>query len=271
MTLTGITILPTGSDIAPTIYLDGMEKMTAEEAAQEVLRIYEREKETKIKFQDLMDLMDWNKAKNRVIYNLINMNANLERLREIPHRNFFDLAVIFKIPLETGGENETIASVTIKNWMMKKWGIETRELMEVAKKNTIRDYPAKVAGLQEILTQIYSLNIFPPLELNENMEESMFVITNNEQTYGSASILYPGVASELAERLKCDLILIPSSIHEWIAIKAEVGVDAMSLKELVKDVNKNVVDETEVLSDNIYFYSRKNNWITNGTGDRYHF
>ena len=44
----------------------------------------------------------------------------------------------------------------------------------------------------------------------------MYILTNSRQTNGASAILYPGVLSSLAKKLGGNMLLIPSSIHEFL-------------------------------------------------------
>ena len=57
------------------------------------------------------------------------------------------------------------------------------------------------------------------------------------------------------------MILLPSSIHEWMIIrKEEHPLSEMNLEELrslVRTVNSEWVSNDDVLSDNVYYYCRQ--------------
>ena len=46
-------------------------------------------------------------------------------------------------------------------------------------------------------------------------------LTNTEKLYGASAILYPNILSYFAKRLKADLYLLPSSIHEVLLLEKE--------------------------------------------------
>ena len=91
-------------------------------------------------------------------------------------------------------------------------------------------------------------------ELFTPEEIPMFVITNDLKLNGAASIYYSDVLEKIAEKLRDDLYILPSSIHEVIAIPSKYG-DLESLSTMVKEVNSTQVAEEEQLSDNVYLYT----------------
>jgi len=88
------------------------------------------------------------------------------------------------------------------------------------------------------------------------MEEGLFILTNNKRLYASGLVLYPELLEGVADILKDDLILLPSSVHEWILKKAS-GSDLTLLKEMVMEVNQTQLKASEYLSDEVYYYDRR--------------
>jgi len=90
--------------------------------------------------------------------------------------------------------------------------------------------------------------------LNSESGMSMYILTNSDRFYGDAVILYPDVLSDLREMTGSDLYLLPSSVHEFIAIPCCEGADEEGLINMVRSVNRTSVTEEDFLSDNVYIY-----------------
>lgn len=93
--------------------------------------------------------------------------------------------------------------------------------------------------------------------LSEIMPEDdiLYVITNTKKLDGACSILYENNIHELATKLGTDLYILPSSIHECIAL----SVDAVELSDvvgLVETSNRTQVSLDERLSDRVYYYNK---------------
>lgn len=93
--------------------------------------------------------------------------------------------------------------------------------------------------------------------LSEIMPEDdiLYVITNTKKLDGACSILYKNNIHELATKLGTDLYILPSSIHECIAL----SVDAVELSDvvgLVETSNRTQVSLDERLSDRVYYYNK---------------
>ncbi|GLC80989.1 DUF5688 family protein [Lacrimispora brassicae] len=54
----------------------------------------------------------------------------------------------------------------------------------------------------------------------------------------------------------CDLIILPSSVHEVLLLPIDNDIDFREFQELVKYVNQAEVAVEDRLSDNVYLYNR---------------
>ena len=55
--------------------------------------------------------------------------------------------------------------------------------------------------------------------------------------------------------------MLPSSIHEWLILADTEAGELKDLESTVRDANRLVVREHEILSNNVYRYSLKNDKI----------
>ncbi|WP_168171599.1 DUF5688 family protein [Oribacterium sp. C9] len=88
----------------------------------------------------------------------------------------------------------------------------------------------------------------------DTADAHMFILTNAMYNNGAAVIAYPGFLEEMAERLKDNLIIIPSSIHEVIVLRESEINDDVPIGEHIRDVNKSCMEQSEILSDHAYRY-----------------
>ena len=89
----------------------------------------------------------------------------------------------------------------------------------------------------------------------------MFVISNKVRINGAANIFYEDVLAEIAERFGTDLYILPSSIHECIAVSTNTAT-VEELAEMVASVNACDVEESEQLSDHVYYYDAKSRTLS---------
>ncbi|MBR6329271.1 MAG: hypothetical protein IKR68_06450 [Lachnospiraceae bacterium] len=242
--LDGLCITPAGEKISPTIYLnDSYERyrcgMELDEAVKGIIRVYEERNGTG--FIDPEMFSDREKVCGMLACRLVSRSRNAEALKEMPHRDFLDLAVTYMCVLgETSFGN---ASMAVKDSHLKHWGMDPEELDEIAVKNTPKLLGKRIRKLSDFLRGI---------ELPE-ADVPMYVATNRPGLYGAYQMCCGDTLEQLSEILGGDFLILPSSVHEIIALPVASG-EASDLSAMVHEVNENVVAGQEVLSDRVYLY-----------------
>jgi hypothetical protein len=254
--LTGMTIRENGSNMAPNIYLEEIINdfyiggLTLDECADEILRTYKKYKPRG--YFDSSHFLQFQNAKNNIYFSLINTERNQELLSNIPHVDFHDLSIIFKIHIYS--DESGISSITIQKHHINDWHISEQELLSLALENTPRLFPASIVPLAAFLAEA-GLN-------TEGLETPMYIMTNNLKNNGACCILYPQALQHFADNVGENLYILPSSIHETLLIPERFISDISFLSDMVKEVNATEVLEEELLSDNAYRYIRETNQIT---------
>ncbi len=258
--LHGISIRKAGDSIAPAIYLESLfeaymnGRLNVSEAVNEVLRAYSKSLETPLGALSIVgniERFDW--AKDKIVLRLVNARKNEALLKEVPHREFLDLAVIYCIMIAESATAGMSATVTIKNELMEMWGVTEDDLYDIAMVNTPNVKAPVVEDLESLLRELVGEAdqdvLFPPCD---ELQAPMTVVTTEDRCNGDVAILYPGVLEDLAKKQGGNLFLLPSSIHEFIAVPATL--DPRELAELVQSVNCSVLEDTDYLSDAVYLY-----------------
>ncbi len=181
--------------------------------------------------------------KHTLIMEIINTKENIELLKNIPHRNFLDLSIVYRcLILACNGE---IGKILVDYNFMKNLNMEENEIYKIASMNTKKILPTKIRKLDEILEE----KVDKEIEENSNL----YVISNNMGVNGAVNMVYEEELYLLAKKVKSNLFILPSSIHEVIAVSSELE-DVDCLKELVRTVNVEQVSKEERLSYNVYCY-----------------
>lgn len=256
--LHSLTILVSDNPVSPNIYLDQYYKHYVEQGMDiDVImeRVAQIEREQMTPPKEITDvihkLRDKDFVESHVIVAVVNAEKNAAMLKKVPHRMVEDLAVIYKLYL--GSAMNSISTITVRNDFLKRWGITPDELHEHAMKNSNKLMPARVRDMESILRagfgDLESLDLDPLGGIN-----TMYVITNAQKVDGAASIIYSDALERTAEMVGTDLYILPSSIHETIAISADCCGTPEELAEMVKEINTYQVDQEEQLSDHVYKY-----------------
>jgi len=195
------------------------------------------------------DRFQYEKIKNGIFVVVQNAEMNQELLEKVPHEIKDDLALLYRVNVElSNGEK---GSVLIHNTHLESWEIDEKALKEVAWNNMHNYYPPELSDMSNVLNSVGYDKIPEGVELIE-----MYALSNKEKQYGAAYMFDTEVMSKIAERIGGDIVVIPSSIHESILLKKQQDTDFDILREMVKEVNRTKLHPTEILSDEVYQYSR---------------
>lgn len=254
VTLHGISIIVPEINIAPNIYLESFFKeyergMSFEEITERIINVWEREKGHK--HFDVEWFRDFEQIKERIAYKLVNYEANRKLLEDVPHVPFLNLAKVFYVTIDC--KEFGSGSILVHNNHMELWGVTTEELDELASINTPKLFQAEIMSMAVVMKELMQ-------DVSEEMEllidNKMFVVTNKDRHYGAAAMCYPNIIKKFAEQKECDLIILPSSVHEVLILPCE-GEDFKRFKEMVIEVNETALSPEEVLSNSVYIYRRE--------------
>ena len=121
VTLDGMNLMGEGDvTVTPTIYINNMyEHYQKTNDLQEVLQMAASKMEHAIKeAPDVVPAIDFNAAKDNIVFQLVNTEQNKEMLRDIPNRSFQDLSIIYRWIVKT--DVEGIQSTVIHNSLAEK-------------------------------------------------------------------------------------------------------------------------------------------------------
>lgn len=209
-------------------------------------------------------------AKERVVMMLVNTEQNREMLQNAPHRDFKDLSIIYRYVVDVGKEG--IVSALITNNVAERFGMSEKQLYDAAVINTKRLLPPVVQSMSEVLKDVLTSEGMPE-SLAETMVGEvpkgidMYVISNERRINGAVSLLYETEIHELAEKLESDLYILPSSIHEVIAVPVSVS-DPEELAQMVENINMGQVEIGDRLSNQVYHYDKNLRQLTLATDNQ---
>lgn len=262
VTLDGINLVDNSSDIAvtPTIYInDVYDHYKQCNDLQEVLQSAASEMERAMKeAPQVIPAIDYNDAKDNIVFQLINTEQNKQMLSETPHREFHDLTIIYRWVVKA--EEAGIQSTIIRNALAERLGLSEEQMFKLAVENTKRIFPPTVRSMNDVIREMFMKDGMPA-EITDMMigempeDRSMWVISNDKGINGAISMLYEDKLHTLAESLETDLYIMPSSVHEVIAVSANMG-DPNELAQMVAEVNMEQVALDERLSNQVYHYDK---------------
>lgn len=258
--LHGITVTPKDSNIAPNVYLDNYfrqyeEGRDLDELMEQITHVVVSNIKAPEEFGNVAEkFQDFEFVKNNIVMVAVNTQRNAKLLSQVPHQEREDLSLIYKVMLSR--DLEGTATITIRNEHMAMWGVSADEIHELAVANTKEILPVTIQSMNEVMREMFGKDGMPE-EMAEVMFEEMaptqqmYIISNAAKVNGAASMFYEDALSDLSKKVGTDLYILPSSIHEVIAVSTDMGTPE-TLSEMVREVNGSQVSEEEQLSDHVY-------------------
>lgn len=253
----GIIIRRKDGIIAPTIYMENFyddylqKKMTLAEICSQINLIYNKFETQLQRYQSFS--IEFSSCQSKITYRLISQEHNEDFLENIPYLSFLNLAITFHIVFECSTNG--VESLCITKQLQQKWQITTEALFQLAKDNTPRHFPITIDTMEHAICEY--LGISSERQEDETDIPSIYIFSNEYGINGATVMIYPDVIHRFAEEQNRNLYIIPSSIHEILVIPEYEKKSLSSLSKIVKQTNDSHVSADEVLSNQAYYYDRK--------------
>jgi hypothetical protein len=272
--LDSLVILKSDHNFSPNIYLlpyyeEYLQGAGIKEIAVKICKTY---KENSIPRLKENFSYSYENMKPFIIYRLVNYSRNKKLLEKIPHMKYLDLAITFHCLVRD--DDDGIGTIRITNEHMKLWDTTLAKLQEQSSENTNRIFQPVIRSMDEVILGILNENTIAENENggieitseiecpNGSQEHKMYILSNRKGINGATCLLYDNILKNFSKQVNSDLYILPSSIHEVILVPFDKTVSRDALGEMVRDINRTQVASDEVLSDQVYIYSRKNNMIS---------
>lgn len=183
---------------------------------------------------------------------IMSYEKNKEMLQKHPHRRLLDMAVVYRILLSDN------SSFRITNGMIEERGITEEDL-----------YVKALHNLEKKVQVRYLHDFLPCIEQVPSVEKDILVLTSKDMRYGASVIWCKHAWEKAANRFHANFIILPSSIHECLAIpdlpEFMPGYRESCIRsfhDMVREVNNTTVDEDEILTYSVYYYDRHSGEIS---------
>ena len=255
--LRGIQIKREGEPVGLCMYLENwyeryLDGMKLGSIVEEIVRKLPAEMEREV--LDTSLLLDYEQVRSHICYSLINPAYNVKILEERPHTPFLDLEKVYEVDAGFLLADTQPARVAIRYGMLETWGVTEEEIRKEAEKNTPQIRKPSLASMESVLLEMKD----PELpELPEFHGPEMYVLTNEQSWNGAAVLAYPGITEWIADTLKTDFYVLPSSVHETILLTAAgPSINEKELSAMIQEVNITNVRKDEWLGDHPYKYDK---------------
>ena len=206
--------------------------------------------------------MEYRTIRRRVGLRLVGKDYNKEFLKTVPYKdvgNGYALLCDVQMKASDGGLFGTL----VTNEMAEEYHYDMDKLFRDALDNAWKSKSATLRGAGELMRmcaegpgEAGEAGGYASEEAEPDDRETCYVLTTEMPRYGAAALFYPGTQAMIAHVLGEDYVAIPSSLHEFMIVRASQIEDPGFLQQLVREANCTVVGPDEVLSDNILKYSR---------------
>ena len=233
-----LSVMPSGGKgviaACPNIYLDDYYEEFKE--CQDMDQILQKIAACIIQFTGKLPCgeadFDLKNRRESVVMNIINREKNEELLKNVPHKEFLDLAVIYRIVMTQ--EEDGLNTILITYDIMKEMDVSEEDLEQIAMENTMRMFPATITSFSE----------------------HIYMMTSTIKINGATTMMYHEAIKNFSKKIGKNLFVVPSSIHEVMLIP-EKSADLEFIKQTLEEGNRLYVTPKEYLSGNVYFYNRK--------------
>lgn len=269
--LDGLRIKIPGAKTCPTIYINDFYDAYAKKndfewimrgAANIITRIESSMPQKETEVQDFMYNASLNAElfRRNVVFELVNTEMNEELLKRVPYRKFNDLSVVYRWIYDVGSNGQS--GILITNELAKQYSMSETDLYENALKNTKRLFPIKIESMREfaerILGAVYPSGMVSLTQEDMGPIDSMWILSNIIHTNGSTVLLYPEILDEVVKLADSELLLLPASRHEIIAVSVKtlkmIGQKTEEVEKMVHEINLEHVPLGEQLSNEVYLY-----------------
>ena len=249
---------PTRPDAFPVFYLDDIYKYykecgdiysTAHDVVNEVKRTFSNIPKLHVS-NDIVE--------NNVYLSLINRDKNAEILNMVPNREFYDLAVTYRVKV-----TET-TDFLVTNKLINELNLSEDKLYQAAYKNTpkiLREVCCMELDdwyMNELKAALNDDEItYESTDMQDVSEEPIFVLKFQDSSEnGSAVILYDDAIQDMADKIDDELIMMFPNSDELLITSEKCRNKVNELFDAER------VPQEKFLSDKNYIYNKKTKEIT---------
>ena len=246
-----------GNLIRPCVYLpNGWKDAPVSEVADSLLEAWK----AATKAVEYVDIEECKPSLNSLFVTVRNRKRVEEGCitKDIPNT---DLCTVLRCRFPIGSETG-VSSTAIKKEYLPIDGVsDIDELFKIAENNMHNMHDIgdlAVGSLEEMIEKYRSPASAPKLSTDLSVlngsSQMPFVVTNPLNVNGTWWLSNNEALNMIRKNIERGFYILPASIHECIVVAEHPEVDVLALKEMVEEVNKYVVSEQDILSDNVYYY-----------------
>ena len=268
--LHGLTFRPKGSDAAPTLYIDDLYErhQNGEDLGFLLIDLANRYEEARHAPVPPDIDISWEKVMDNLSFRLLEKRRNTDFLANMPYADVGNgLALIVDINMP--GDRNGDWRIAVNHGVMEALGVDKETLFFKAMDDVLVNDPPVLSDMTQALFSPDKENL---LDRSDPIDPSdlggMYVLTTESGNLGASALFYPDVQEKAAELMGSGYYVLPSSVHECILVPDTAGHNEKDLCAMVKEANRTVVEQKDVLSDNVYHFDKDSRQLTKVAADR---
>lgn len=182
-------------------------------------------------------------------------------LKDTPHRMIGDMAAVVAFRLDSMSDAYGKSVVTVSTPLMEMYNVNKEQLFADAEKACTKNDPINFTSMEDMIKHLAEAANFPT---PEEAGVTAYIVTNKSGFQGAGVLAYPDFFDKAEDKLGGSFWLIPSSVHEFILLKDSGKEKFEDLNSLIEDLNANVLDPRDILSEQCYHYDAIEKTLTTG-------
>lgn len=213
----------------------------------------------------LNQFRDYEAIREHLIIRPLNYDDNEKALARAVYRRVGDMALVLYISLGKVGQGgaSNILSAMVPRDTFQGWSLDEQEVLDRALENTMRlqppvllDFgpnPMRMEHIPFMDDESVRLDAGGPMGLN---------LSTEQEVNGAIAAFYPGVLNRLSQMAGGDVYVLFTSISDIHVHPVNGRYTLSSMRRTLADTNRDLNQHGELLSRQIYRYSRDTKELT---------
>ena len=263
--------------VFPAVYLTPLyheymnSNVSMNELAVRILRTFENNTDIKPNIEESFMRPEY--AQEHLYLQVISKVNNEALLERCSHLDITgtNLTAIprWSIQDDTIGNASVLVSRELQSTLLK---MTDEELLKTAKEATLETTTYTIQSMSESMREMMYRSDMPKEMVDaltpiEREPEYLYVISNKQKAFGASALLSKQILEETHKKLAEAFYIIPSSLHEVLAVPKSYVRDPLELQMLCQEVNASHVSVEEQLGDDILYCDGKSLHVCNTLND----
>lgn len=199
---------------------------------------------------------DYESIREYLVIRPLNYEKNTERVEKGVYNVTGDIALTLYVSI--GNFSGLYTSSMVPKVVFEGWNRSREQVMNDAMENTYRLFPPRLFNwldAERFGDEDYGIFMEPDKEVRLDRSAFATFVTTKSQINGAIAIFLPGVAKRLGELIGNDLFIAFTSMHEAAVHNCE-KVYPETIRESLKELNRELPSEDDFLSEKVYYYNR---------------